>query len=777
MIGKKLLALGLIGSAIFLAASPLASAADRYQAGRIIVKFRTTVNFQADNTTGFKSLDDLASRFSVTAVRPLWPAGAVLAGARDQAKLAAAAATLQKYYLIQFDPKFPVEEVLSAYRRLALIDRADPDHLASAQLLPDDPDLYRQWGLRNTGQEYKPGRRGAAGADIQAASAWDRNIGNRDIIVAVIDSGVQADHPDLAANVWHNPGEIPANGIDDDNNGFIDDYYGWNFVQRPDSGGRLVGYNNNTADDNGHGTAMSGVIGAVGNNGRGTCGVNWQTTLMPVKVLDNNGLGTTFEIASGIVYAVSNGAKVLNLSLGGPDETAVESDAVAFAVSAGCFLAAAAGNLGTPQVFYPAGYDGVTGVGATDDEDDHAAFSNFNDAVDLSAPGVSIYATFPGSTYDYCTGTSPATAFVAGAAAWLLGDYSILTGPDVEAVLEDFAVDLGAAGWDPFFGWGRLMMNINIPTPYSLKVTISDIDTGNTTYTNAYEVGVGLHYVGEPVEILLSTKADGSDGAWQDFEDFIGNPVYVFPSLPPNKTPEGKVYLFVRLKSDDGDVGNVRSGFIILDLTPPELSQGVAFDDIPEVKSGDLIPPRPLLTFSLRDETSGLREQGVFVSVDSQPFGCDSYNAATGQFTFRLVTPLSVGGHNIILGGLYDRAGNRLPDIELKDLRAANAAETAAFDTGVKPFGWYDPTTDLIYLGYSLTADAACRIRVFDQAGNTLWQCSYPAGSEGGHFGYNQVSWDGNWGGHRLSYGVYPFVVSLESGGRYATGSLVFVPR
>lgn len=779
MIDKRHLALGLLTglTLIFLAASA-ALASNNYQPGQIIVKFRSAMAFQSDNSTGLESLDELTKRFSVTAVQPLWP---VSAGARTQTEGPAGPqqANLQKYYLIQFDSKFSVDEVMAAYRHLALVDLAEPNYLVKAMATtPNDPDFYRQWGLKNTGQEYTPGHRGLAGKDIAATLAWDKNLGSRHIVVAVIDTGIQLDHPDLAANIWHNPGEIPNNGYDDDHNGFIDDYNGWNFARILDPKGRVIGGdNNNVLDDNGHGTAMSGIIGAVADNGLGIAGINWQIQIMPVKVLNTNGVGTYFDIANGITYAVSNGAKVLNMSLGGPDTSTILSDTIAFAVSQYCFISASVGNDGRRTVNYPAGYDGVTGVAATDDYDNHPGFSNFNATVDLSAPGVSIYTTKPGSIYWYVSGTSPAAAFVSGAAAWLLSSASGLHGSDIATILEDFAVDLGAAGWDPYFGYGRLMMNIVVPTPYASKVTLSDAETGNTIYTNDYVVGVGVNYIGTPAFVLLATKPDGSDGTWMTWEDFTSDPSFTFPKTPPNLTPEGTVYLYVRLKDVSGQIGNVRSGNIILDVTKPEMTQGVSFDNITEVKAGDLIPARPLIKFTLKDVVSGVNPQAVFVSLDSQPYACDSYDQLTDQFTFQVSMTLSAGLHNISVGHLADRAGNELATIELKNVRVAEALAAGDFDPGVKPFGWYDPTTDLIYVGYSLTGDADCKIRVFDPAGNTLWQNNYLAGTEGGHFGYNQISWDGFWGGHRMSYGVYPFVLSLESGNRYATGNLVFVPR
>jgi subtilisin family serine protease len=277
--------------------------------------------------------------------------------------------------------------------------RATP-RASAAQAAAGDPRSGDQWAL----QGDQP---------MGAASAWRQTTGG-DVTVAVIDSGVDLSHPDLAANLWTNPGEIPGNGIDDDGNGYVDDVHGYDFV---DGAG-------NPQDQNGHGTHVAGIIAARGGNGIGGSGVAWRARLMVVRVLDAQARGTTSTVAQGVRYAVANGARIINLSLAGPASTKDLEDAVAYAQQRGVLVVAAAGNDGRDLAAgptYPAGYsfDNVLGVAATDESGGLSAISDYGPGVDLSAPGVDILSTALGGGYEWRTGTSMAAPHVAGALALL----------------------------------------------------------------------------------------------------------------------------------------------------------------------------------------------------------------------------------------------------------------------------------------------------------------------------------------------------------------------
>jgi hypothetical protein len=303
---------------------------------------------------------------------------------------------------------------------------------------PSDFDFSLQWALQNTGQTE-----GEAGADIGALKAWSRETGSRDIVVAVIDTGIDFYHPDLGANLWRNPREVPDNGIDDDGNGYIDDVRGYDVVHR----------DRDPWDDVGHGTHVAGIIGAVGNNQLGVAGIAWQVSLMAVKVFDEDGGAELAHVVEGIRYAVANGAHILNASWGLTNRSQLLAEVMAEVRSAGVLVVAAAGNQRTDRPYYPAAYDSVMGVAATDHADRLAIFSSYGAWVSLSAPGQWIYSTMPSATYDHSSGTSMAAPHVAGVAALLLSRQPGLDPVSLDNLLRNSVDEIRS---DRLMGAGRL---------------------------------------------------------------------------------------------------------------------------------------------------------------------------------------------------------------------------------------------------------------------------------------------------------------------------------
>lgn len=301
------------------------------------------------------------------------------------------------------------EALLSFDRKGKIIARTQPNHLYFSTREPSDPNWSQLWGMKA----------------IDAPSAWNMETGDDSILVAVIDTGIDAGHQDLVDNMWENSGEIgtddegndkKSNGLDDDGNGYVDDWHGWDFYND----------DNNPADDHSHGTHCAGTIGAVGNNSYGVAGVCWDISLVGVKILGADGTGASDnEIVNGILYASSLGARVQNNSWGGYGSSVVLGEAIETINSNEVLFVAAAGNYNnnndvTP--FYPASYDApnIIAVAATDENDALASFSHYGAAsVDLAAPGVGILSTVPGDAYDSYDGTSMATPHVVGAAALL----------------------------------------------------------------------------------------------------------------------------------------------------------------------------------------------------------------------------------------------------------------------------------------------------------------------------------------------------------------------
>lgn len=284
----------------------------------------------------------------------------------------------------------------------------------SALAAPSDPFFRQQWGLR----------------DARVQRAWRTSVGGA-VTVAVLDTGIDATHPDLAGNLWTNRGEIPANGVDDDSNGFVDDVHGAD----------MVNGDGDPADGLGHGTAVAGVIGGRGNNGAGISGVAQRVRLMPVKVLPDQGFGTTATLVAGLHYAVSNGARVVNMSLNGADRSLALEEAIATAEAQGALVVASAGNDGANRdsvPSYPASIalPAVVSVASSNRGGRLAHASAYGiGSVDIAAPGENILTTDVHGRYGTHSGTSFAAAYVSGAAALLASARPAASGSQLRDVL------------------------------------------------------------------------------------------------------------------------------------------------------------------------------------------------------------------------------------------------------------------------------------------------------------------------------------------------------
>ena len=326
-------------------------------------------------------------------------------------------------YHLRLPKNLSVTEAIEILQEHPFVEYVAPNSLHYLDATaPNDPFGTMLWGLHNYGQYW-----GTPDADIDAPEAWDISTGSPSIVVAVIDSGVDLDHDDLAANIWTNPGEIPDNGIDDDGNGYIDDIYGWDFTDEdndPSPAGGACG---------GHGSHVAGTIGAVGNNGIGVVGVNWKVKIMALKAFKpslGSCVGSTADEIAAIEYYTKMGAPISNNSYGGSGFNSAMSDAIRASQSV---FVAAAGNDGQnndTSPHYPSSYglDNIISVAATSNNDNLAYFSNYGlYSVDIGAPGVSIFSTVHLNNYGTKSGTSMATPHVAGVAALLLAQDPNLT--------------------------------------------------------------------------------------------------------------------------------------------------------------------------------------------------------------------------------------------------------------------------------------------------------------------------------------------------------------
>lgn len=378
-------------------------------------------------------------------------------------------------FLLVFNDDVDVNLEIKKYQKLTAIEYAELDYIAisggqfdekPSLVVPSDTYFNRQWGFVNNGTMMGIGTT-IPDADVDMELAWDIQTGDPNMIIAVSDSGLKMNHPDIASRIWINTDEIAGNSIDDDGNGYIDDVNGWDWVNN----------DNNPSDDHGHGTNCTGIIGAIANNNSLYSGVNWNSKIMPLKVLNSTNSGSYSNMANSIFYAVDNGAKIVSMSIGGSTSSAVIADSINYANTQNVMLFFCMMNFNNNTTYYPAGYSttypNVVAVGSTNPDDTRTApffwsatsGSNYGSHLNVVAPGNFIY----GLSYNndttpntYWGGTSQATPLVAGIASLIFAQNPSLTPLQVRTILQSTAVDeIGnpsedVAGFDVYMGFGRV---------------------------------------------------------------------------------------------------------------------------------------------------------------------------------------------------------------------------------------------------------------------------------------------------------------------------------
>jgi thermitase len=370
-------------------------------------------------------------------------------------------------YILIFKEDQNIEQLIRVYENTFLFEYVEPNYIgtgggkkASFQTSQDDTYFSRQYGLYNDGTfSLSPAM---DDADIDMELAWEIEQGDPSIIVAVLDAGLRMGHPEFAGRIWNNSLEM-NDGTDGDDNGFIDDIEGWDFAND----------DNDPTDDHGHGTNVTGIIGANANNNLGYAGVDWNCKLMVCKILDQNGSGLYSWWTDAIYYAVDNGAKVINMSVGGSGFSNSMQEAVDYAYNGGVTIVACMMNENNQVSYYPAKYQNTIAVGATDASDIRAApffwssesGSNYGAHIDVVAPGNYIYGLSYSSNTNYNSywgGTSQATPLVTGLSALLLSQDPGRTPDDIRAILRDTAEDQvgdtleDVEGFDVYYGYGRV---------------------------------------------------------------------------------------------------------------------------------------------------------------------------------------------------------------------------------------------------------------------------------------------------------------------------------
>lgn len=418
---------------------------------------------------------------SITLVRPMFPEPLIRQNHTD--------VDLSRFYVLTYSSPvdaFSASEELSANQ---YVHYAEPSFIypvnVDPEFTPNDPSFASQGGLTR----------------IQASQAWDISQGDTSVVIAIVDSGVEVNHPDLTSNIWRNPGEVGldnngndkrTNGIDDDGNGYVDDWRGWDFAGAdynnivPDNNPSPVGSNTE------HGTHVAGIASASTNNGIGVAGTGFKCRLLAIKTSADNDTrgpgGVAYIIAGyeGIAYAAFMGAHVMNCSWGGTGGSQVEQEVINYAIQMGTLVVAAAGNSGTNAAHYPSGYDNVLSVAATNNSDVRASFSNYGPTIDVCAPGVSILSTIYPSTYTSSySGTSMSSPFAAGTAALVkaanpgytalqVGEKVRVTSDNIDGINPSYAGQLGKGRINAFRA-----LTVNSPAVRARAMVVRDSTGGN----------------------------------------------------------------------------------------------------------------------------------------------------------------------------------------------------------------------------------------------------------------------------------------------------------
>jgi subtilisin family serine protease len=420
--------------------------------------------------TGIAAADSLAATLPVQSISPLFqkPKSKTISAAQDL--------LLRSVVKIRLGEGADAEAAVSMLAAHPDVIYAHANRQLHLDFVPNDPQFENQWWLKA----------------IRAEEAWDVTSGSADIVIGVIDTGVDYTHEDLQGNLWVNTAEDlngdgrfdPAdlNGVDDDGNGFIDDVIGWDFTDAPifADGGDFLDPDPDPMDENGHGTAVTGIIAATTDNGVGVAGLAFGCRVMTLRAGTSRGLLQEDDVAQAIVYAVENGARIINMSFGDTVVSPLLRDVMRFAFERGVVLVASAGNSGDDEAHYPSGFDEVLAVGATDAEDRLASFSSRGSWVDLVAPGRDVLTTARGNQYSNFSGTSASAPVVSALAGLVLSLQPTLAPEAVKGILLSTAVDLGELGWDPIFSGGRIdaLRALQVPRAAVASITEPAMDAG-----------------------------------------------------------------------------------------------------------------------------------------------------------------------------------------------------------------------------------------------------------------------------------------------------------
>ena len=665
-------------------------------------------------------LQKLHNQMGVRSIYPLFPHVAH-SGANPN---------LKRIYLLRFQIPVNLHVIKASYAAHPLIEEIEFNYIRQTQaseIIPNDPRFEEQWNL----------------SLIDMPGAWAIEKGDPEIIIAVVDTGFDYTHEDLASQTWVNADEIPDNGIDDDNNGYIDDVHGWDFSEPPrsDGSGKSQNGDNDPIDESGHGTHVTGIVGAAVDNDVGIAGIAWNCKLMPIRGAGVEGIRDD-RSAAAIVYAVDNGARVINMSWGGRDRSFVLRDAVDYAYARGVLMVAASGNASEGASIFPAGYRKVISVAATEQHKQKFYQSNFGASIDIGAPGNVIVSTHINNRYRSLSGTSMATAHVSGVAALIISKRPSLTHQEVRQILLSTA--------DPITESPELVDAGNLNAARALMASSS---------LKAHILSPEAHKGGSNQIEIVGTAGGFKFDTWQLLYGLSAVPTTFQPIHAPSRqqkinetllvwetasVAEGIYTLRLEVNSVEGTV--LRDEVVVsVDRTPPQV-QNVKVQN--QITKGDYVT---VVSWSTDDFTINTLSQRAREAT--APFRPIEEKSASQEHFFTL--SLDTGSYDLFITSRNDVGLETVDDNGGKFYRAE------VIDKSIPPNGFVETSTTLppMHLG-SVTADldrdglleivglpitdnAATGIEVHERTGAGIYQLQYTGTVNAKPFAVDDTDGDG----------------------------------
>ena len=637
---------------------------------------------------------------------------------------------LERIYLLRFQIPIDLHTINASYAAHPLIEATEFNYIRQTQaseIIPNDPRFEEQWNLLL----------------IDMPGAWAIEKGDPEVIIAVVDTGFDYTHDDLASQTWVNAGEIPDNGIDDDNNGYIDDVNGWDFSELPNSDGNGKSRNgdNDPIDESGHGTHVAGIVGAAVDNDLGISGIAWNCTLMPIRGAGAAGIRDD-RSAAAIVYAVDNGARVINMSWGGRERSFVLRDAVDYAYARGVLMIAASGNGSEGASIFPAGYRKVISVAATEQHKQKFYQSNFGASIDIGAPGNVILSTHINNRYRPLSGTSMATAHVSGVAALIISKRPSLTHQEVRQILLSTTDPITES--PGLVGAGNLNAARALMASSSLKAHILSPEAHSGGSNQIEVIGTAGGFKFDTWQLLYGPSAVPT--AFQPIhapsqQQKINETLLVWET---SSVAEGIYTLRLEVNSVEGTV--LRDEVVVsVDRTPPQV-QNVTVQN--QITRGNYVT---IVSWSTDDFTINTLSQRAREAT--APFRPIEENSASREHFFSL--SLHTGSYDLFITSRNDVGLETVDDNGGKFYRAETISKSippngfVETSTTLPPMHLGSVTADfdrdgmLEIVGLPITGDAASGIEVHERTSASIYQLQHTSAINAKPFAVDDTDGDG----------------------------------